>query len=223
MQKTSKKTKQTTVIRVPKEIYPPSLKNVPVLHRTIRYTASITDVSQTATVTGGSLLSVMVTPGNGTTGITFPIDCIRIKRVKLWGITDVTHNIRFIWSEATAMDADYAIVGNGTKPAHISVRPMRKSQAEEVFSATMPSTIRNQTVFSIVWSSPVSGTNGTLVLDIDFAYVLANGTMITGVGTSTSTNLSYAHLDSIATSLAAGTQKLIPLDLSLSTLVSRAS
>ncbi len=218
-----KNPKKVTVVKIPPSLYPPSLKNVPVMHRTIRYTASITDSSQVATVTGGSLLSIIVVPSNGTTGVTFPIDCIRLKKVKVWGITDVTHTIRFIWSEATAMDCNYAIVGNGTKPGHLSVKPLRRTQAEEAFTATMPSTIRNQTIFSIVWSSPVSGTNGTLVVDIDFAYVLANGTMITGVGTSTSTLFSYAHLDSIATGLGAGTQKLIPQDLSLSTLVSRSS
>ncbi len=204
-------------------IYPPAVRAIPKMVRTMRYTASITDAAQSATVTGGSLLSIIVAPGNGTTGITFPVDCIKIKSVEVWGITDVTHNIRFIWSESTAMDVDYALMGNGTKPAHLKVKPPRRTQAEEAFTASMPSTIRNQTVFSIVWQSPVSGTNGTLVLDIKFEYVLANGTMITGVGSSTSTLLSYAHLDGIATGLGAGTQKLVPLDLSLSTLVSRAS
>ncbi len=218
-----KNKKSVKIVKVPLSIYPPPLKNVPVMNRTIRYTASITDTTQVATVTGGSLLSLLVVPGNGTTGINFPIDCVRIKKVKIWGITDVTHTIRFVWSEATAMDANYSIVGNGTKPGHLSVRPLRKTQAEEAFTASMPSTIRNQTIFNIIWVSPVSGTNGTIVVDLDISYVLANGTMIAGVGTSTSSLFSYAHLDSIATGLGAGTQKLVPLDLSLSTLVSRAS
>ncbi len=201
-----------------RRLLPPQMDPNPSFNRVLRYRWT---GSGTSNIYRNCLLSLFSAGSAATTSRIFPIDGMRIKRIKIYSLdsTSATHSINILWGSEQGPDKLVNAVGNNTFPAVLDCVPPKNSYA--AMWQTDDSSVGGED--DLVFSIFADGTAVECIVDLYFEYVQERATTVAvGVGTINGPGIFYHHLDSLnAAGSAGGTQLCVPVGYTVDVLASR--
>ncbi len=196
--------------------FPTTYKAKPVQVRSFRFEME----NGTAVVYRQCLLSLLVSQSNSvsSTEASYPIQAIRLRRVKAWTLIDPASahadlTLQFFSDRGPVRE--WTSVGNNVRPAHLSVVPPPDSLAGYWSQAGSQ---EGEKLFELQLDE--TGTSMGIV-DIEVEYVLAEGSISYGTATTGTRSLMYAYLDCLNGAGAAGTALCPPYQLATSVVATR--